>query len=441
MSKIKEQDILRLLDGAASAKKLKKLQEWSLANPDNALELEMYQRIYDEAAQLSSYKKVNPKKAWKSFSAELSSQVTEAELLKYFDGAATPEQTSKIQDWKSLSKDNQDDFQVFDTIIKESKQIKGYNHVDVDSEWMSFQKALATKKSEPVISAVSPKKETQTIGSSTSQAKEVTFTPSPVYVQKSSNQRWLWRTVAVAASLLLLSMFLWTIWQNNAFGIFGNNGQELYATFETNEYPDVLNLSDGSVIALDKYSSVEYFTDVNKVEERAITLTGKGEFNVQSINEKPFIVKAQKTGVGVRVLGTKFRFEEHDDFIEVIENLEGSVRAYSLADTSIAVTLSAGDKYGWDGVKFVNLKDLEKEYVGKEYNIEYVLDYIMEKSEWRVYSGSRIPFDGDAMVLINLEQPYEDIMRDLLSQADFEYAILDCDGCYVITRFLPFSEN
>ena len=451
MSKIKERDILKLLDGAASAKKLKKLQKWAASSKKNAADLERYQRIYDELNQLSDYRKVKPKKEWKSFVKTLDFSVSDDQLLSYFDGSASPEERQKIESWKSLSQTNAKEFETFDLILGESGQLKDHKPIDLESEWTSFQKALDDQakaklvsiKAEPmpVPLTVSTSDEVTSKPDTQQAPKEVAFVPAaqPTREREKSDNSWMWRSIAVAATLLLLAAFLFTMRPGNGswFGGDSGNPQELYATFATQENPDIITLSDGSVLTLNEYTSITYFKDVDKIDVREVTIQGKGEFDVKSDPIKPFVVKAPVSGVGVRVLGTKFKLLKHPNYEEVIENLEGSVRAYSLSDTTVNVTLEEGDIYGFDGERFVNLKDAEQDYEGSEYEILYILDYIMEKSEWRVTSAPYSEFDAESVVKINLEQPYEDILEDLRDQADFDYIPLDCNGCYKITKFMP----
>ncbi len=444
MSEIKEQDILKLLDGNASAKKLKKLEKWASSGKANARELELYQKIYDEAGLLSSYKKVNSKREWKFFNSLLATNVSTGDLLDYLDGSANPDQQQKVEKWKDLSQEHRNEYEVFDAILNESASLKDYQRVDESAAWESFQEALREKEQHAKMEILGTVKssEASSTGGGVVQSlpKEIAFVPSASTDTGRTNQRWLWRSLAIAASIVLLSMFMWTLWQGNGFGFMNNNGNNLYAFFETQETPAVLRLSDGSVLSLNEFSSVTYFKDVNKIDTRSITLDGNGEFDVVSNSEKPFVVTAPMTGVGVEVIGTKFRFEDHENFVEVIENIEGSVKAYSLQDTTINVILETGDKYGFDGEKFVDIHEMEQEYEGKEYDILYILDYLMEQSGWRVTSAPYSAFDGEADIIINLEQPYEDIMEDLKTQADFDYIKLSCDGCYKVTRFLPLSE-
>lgn len=473
MSKIKEQDILKLLRGEASAKKLKALEEWSSIDEDNATELEVYQKIYDESEHLSSYKRVDADAEWSQFTNILQNGVNEGDLLSYFDGLATPSQQSKVEEWRSFSKTNKDEFNVFNLIISESAKLNEVKRVDANAEWESFGKMIQGKSAPanltavgtapivaPIIAketikptpAVSTNVKATTITTPpiaaptttpTYQAKEVSMTPEPAVVNTGaeegrSNRIFMWRSLAAAAAFIVISLIGFRAYQND-WSLFGggNNGDDMYATFATADLPDQLSLSDGSMVSLDKQTTLTYFRDVDMTDLRDVTIDGRGEFDIASNPEKPFVVKSSRSGVGIRVLGTKFKIRgDEEGYLEVIEDIEGSVRAYALDDTTNYVIMTAGDRYGFDGVNFIDLNDIQEEYYGKDYDILYVLDYLMKESDWKVISGSEIEFDAAGIVNIDLDKPYEEILEDLRERTNFEYIKRDCEGCYEVRRFV-----
>lgn len=473
MAKIEENDILKLLRGEASAKKLKALEEWASSSDDNATDLEYYQKIYDESEHLSSYKRVDVDAEWKQFSHALHNSVSEVELLQYFDGMASPSQRKKVEEWRSFSSANKAEFNAFSRVITESANIESYKKVDANSEWMAFSKAIKGQSSPANLTSVSanpiapvrvdkPVSSQETIkmtpiatttvaktkittpvaGTTVAKtatpsqgAKEVAFTPPSDNTEQKSNRTWLMRSLAIAAGIIFLSMFAWNFYQqNNASSL---TGDSQFATFTTESTPDEITISDGSRISLDSETTLTYFKDVANVDTRNVTIDGQGEFDVASMPDKPFEVKSRRSGVGIRVIGTKFSIKGSDnEFIEIIENIEGSVRAYSLDDTTNYVIMTAGDRYGFDGVNFVDLNDIQEDYNGQDYDLLYVLDYLMQQSDWKVISGSEIEFNPKGVVNIDLTKPYEEILEDLSERADFQYIKRDCEGCYEVRRFV-----
>jgi len=474
MSGIKEQDILRLLRGEASPKKLKKLEAWASEDVDNATDLELYQTIFDEAEHLNSYQKVDADMEWESFSKALHNSVTDTELLHYFDGLASPAERKKVDEWRGFSKSNTEEFSSFNKIISESSRLNEYKTVDVQAEWSAFSDMIKGKSTPANLTAVSaapiaagtavlatkPSTPTPTITPVNTTASTPTYTPpttpsqptvakevkmepvAPVVVEEKDNQRFMWRSLAVAASLFLIGFAGFNLY--NGKGLFGTGGAngDLYATFATADLPDGITISDGSILDLESESAIKYFKDINQINTRNVELDGRGVFDIAHNADKPFILTTKNSGIGVRVLGTKFRIEGgRDEFVEIIENIEGSVRAYSLEDPNTFVVLTQGDRYGWDGHQFIDLNDVEEEYFGQDYDILYVLDYLMEQSDWKVISGSEIEFNPEGVVNIDLSKSYEEILEDLSERADFQYIDRDCDGCYEVRKFLaPSSE-
>ncbi len=467
MSKIKEQDILKLLRGEASAKKLKALEEWSSLDEDNASDLELYQTIYDESEHLSSYKRTDAEAEWNQFTNILHNGVNEGDLLSYFDGLATPSQQTKVEEWRSFSKSNKEEFNVFNLIISESAKLSEIKRVDANAEWESFGKMIKGKSTPanltavgtaPIVAPIVNKATIKTTpAASTSvkattvtppaqptyQAKEVTMTPSPATTtvapeEGRGNRIFMWRSLAAAAAFLLIA-FIGIKGYQNDWSLFGGGGDDdLYATFATTDMPDQLSLSDGSRVNLNSQTTLTYFKDVEMTDLRDVTIDGQGEFDIASNPKKPFVVKARRSGVGIRVLGTKFKVNGNEEgYLEVIENIEGSVRAYALDDTTNYVIMTAGDRYGFDGVNFVDLNDdVQEEYYGKDYDILYVLDYLMKESNWKVISGSEIEFQSDGIINVDLDKPYEEILEDLRERSNFEYVKRDCEGCYEVRKFV-----
>ena len=82
-------------------------------------------------------------------------------------------------------------------------------------------------------------------------------------------------------------------------------------------------LADGSLVWLNSGSTLKYSTDFNE-EERIVTLSGEGYFEVSKRNDMPFTVRTQ--GYDVVVKGTKFNVSayEGDPFISTTL-IEGKV--------------------------------------------------------------------------------------------------------------------
>jgi len=158
MSKIKEQDILKLLRGEASPKKLKALEEWSTSDSSHARELELYQLIYDQSDHLSSYTRVDAKAEWDLFKSSMGqktdSTISETELLSYFDGIATTTERKKVEDWANSKSDHRKSLNFYDTLLRESSHLNEYKAVDANAEWKAFSKAIQGQAVPPNLTAI-----------------------------------------------------------------------------------------------------------------------------------------------------------------------------------------------------------------------------------------------------------------------------------------------
>lgn len=92
-----------------------------------------------------------------------------------------------------------------------------------------------------------------------------------------------------------------------------------------------MSLPDGTRVWLNAGSVVSYSQGFG-VDNRDVTLTGEGYFEVQKNEQLPFIVSSST--ISVRVLGTKFNFRDYaSDEQAVVDLAEGSVQLH-VADES-----------------------------------------------------------------------------------------------------------
>ncbi len=433
MIKLKEHDLLMFLSGNADKEEMKHIQEWMGDSQERAQEIVDLKLIFDNVEELIHFKPVDDETEWQSFlqsteqsEAKKSEVFDDVNLLACLDGQADFEQKSNLQHWRSTSTENERDFNILTVIHRESNQLKGFNLVDVDSEWASLAQMM-----KPVEKSIQ-------VADNVIRLESVTRANTNTYVPISGDVAWdtdeersarifpMWYKYAAAASIAAVFFFAWILWPKNSF-------ETIYADSTDKNFI----LKDGSEVVLHPNSSLTYPKKFGN--ERRVILEGNGTFAIEPDPQKPFTVEAKKTKMGVTVLGTKFRFEDHDEYVDVVENIEGSIRAYSIENPEIYVTMTAGDKYGFDGERFHDLNEkIEIIDNSKEYNILYVLDFLMQSSSWKVISAPYIKFDEKGMVRIDLEKPIEEILEDLKMRADFEYSVLgNCEKCFRIERFAP----
>lgn len=111
-----------------------------------------------------------------------------------------------------------------------------------------------------------------------------------------------------------------------------------------------LMLSDGTQVTLNSGTSLKYPVQFLKTKNRQVFLDGEAFFNVAKDSAHAFIVNTNQ--LNVRVLGTKFNLSSYpeDEFVNTTL-LEGSVAVYNKQDTfdsSNASLLEPGYKAEWN---------------------------------------------------------------------------------------------
>ena len=165
-----------------------------------------------------------------------------------------------------------------------------------------------------------------------------------------------------------------------------------------------------------------------------VKLNGVGEFNIASYQEKIFKAHIEDDIV-ISTQSANFIIEESAIYSKVIRNKSGVLHAYASQDSSVNINIAAGEAYGFDGERFVKIVEEIDIQKGKEYQVLYVIDYLMQNSGWRVTTAPYKTIRKSDKVFVDLDQPYEAILDDLVRSTDFAYDDMDCQGCYRITRF------
>jgi ferric-dicitrate binding protein FerR (iron transport regulator) len=132
-----------------------------------------------------------------------------------------------------------------------------------------------------------------------------------------------------------------------AFGIFQlvRPAQKLNTVSSEASIASPVTLSDGSVIHLNRYSSIKYPEKFGKTK-RDVYFWGEAFFDIAADKTKPFVIEVGETRV--KVVGTSFdvKANPESDRIEVIVN-SGKVLFYTESSSSVKgeqVFLEPGDK-------------------------------------------------------------------------------------------------
>jgi hypothetical protein len=180
-----------------------------------------------------------------------------------------------------------------------------------------------------------------------------------------------------------------------------------------------VQLPDGSMVWLNATSSISYSTDMNRLSERQVKLSGEAYFEVAKLNHVPFAVITDKQKV--EVLGTHFNIHSYPiDGETTTTLLEGSVRVVNakgqlvtLKPNQQAITttdqlwtkqVNANDVAAWRNGLFV-FQDESLERIMRKlarwYNLEVVYTPGVNKNE--LYYGNVSRYDNVSKILETLE--------------------------------------
>ncbi|NIG57401.1 FecR family protein [Chitinophaga sp. Cy-1792] len=197
-------------------------------------------------------------------------------LVKQLLGTATDDEQQRILNWIAASPDNEKYYHHFKLIWEESRHLAATSTVDEDKAWARFQ---------------------QRVGATVNETKVVDIRPA--------NTSWM-RIAATVAILCVMAGAAFLYLNKNS-----NNDLVRIASTNTTR---IDTLPDGSVVTLNKNSSISYAADF--AAERHITLEGEAFFDIAKDPSKPFLLKVGD--VDVKVLGTSFNVKKDAVSIEVI---------------------------------------------------------------------------------------------------------------------------
>ena len=217
-------------------------------------------------------------------------------LVKYLLGEATAPESRQVEAWIAAGPGNLRYFEHFKLIWDSSRELAAKSTANEENAWQRFQQRVNT-------------------GNPSSQGRV------------RSLNRWL-STWQVAAMLIATAGIITMI-----YFFAGNAGTGTPVVLAATNTSQVDTLPDGSVITLNKHSSLSYAGAYNK-EKRTVELQGEAFFKVTPNKDKPFVVEVN--GITVTVTGTSFNIKTNGKTTEVIVET-GSVQVSNSRQT-IALT-------------------------------------------------------------------------------------------------------
>lgn len=195
-------------------------------------------------------------------------------LVKYLLGESTQDEDTKVEQWISADGVNRKYYEDFKTIWDESKQISYSSNIDEELSWQRFHNRIQSVSADKV---------------------------------RVRSNAFSWLKIAAVFVIIAGAALL-------GYKIFSNTEVKNLAV-QSRGKVIVDTLPDGSVVTLNKNSSISYPEEFKK-DTRTIALTGEAFFQVIPDKTKPFIIHVND--VTVRVVGTSFNIKSIDGNTEVI---------------------------------------------------------------------------------------------------------------------------
>ncbi|HEU5168488.1 MAG TPA: FecR domain-containing protein [Chitinophagaceae bacterium] len=217
--------------------------------------------------------------------------------MKHLLGEASPEEDQAVMEWISESATHRGYYEQLRKIWDNSKKLAADSTLDVNKAWEKFQSRVNGQNEFPKI-------------------------------LKHSRFSWM----RVAASVILIAGIGIAV-----YFLINKNNEAIEMVSQTGQNILVDTLSDGSVITLNKKSTITYPSKFTG-NKRSIALKGEAFFNVAPDKKKPFIISVND--VQVTVVGTSFNIKSENGNTEVVVET-GIVRVTKFGKT---VELIAGEK-------------------------------------------------------------------------------------------------
>lgn len=211
-------------------------------------------------------------------------------------GEATESELQELQDWKSLSSENESYFEEFQGAFDQGDKAIPQIQVDVDAAWNKVYARINASSQE-----------------------------TPVIPLKQRNTSLIWKIAASVVILIGISIVLVRR---------ANSSEDTYAMQSFNEAVRD-TLSDGTVAVLNTNSQLTYSYD-EKSKQRKVTLKGEAFFDIQHNDSIGFLIQTED--LFIRDIGTAFNVQANpdNDTIKVFVK-EGMVDLYTHEKTGIRI--------------------------------------------------------------------------------------------------------
>jgi len=243
--------------------------------------------------------------------------IDEELLIRVLLGEASKEESAIVEDWIALSKENHDKYQRLKKLwsITDSPISSTPADVNVDRAWSNLKYRMDQY--------------------------------AEIKANHMGKQRSLTFYFTRVAAVLIVGIIFYVVFRNQVRPPMTQLAS-VDSTLANNELPD------GTIIALNQNTTVEYQKEFSN-KERRVKLEGEAFFDVEPDQERPFIIEAQDAVI--TVLGTSFNVKalEEDIVVEVLVE-EGLVELAN-PDKSQSTQLKVGEK----GIYIRESQEVKKE--------------------------------------------------------------------------------
>jgi len=200
-------------------------------------------------------------------------EVNDNLLIRYLLQEASAEQAKQVEEWRVKDVANEARFEQFRLIWQTSRKLKFEGRPDVRASLHKLNKKLAEQKLQ----------------------------------RQSSILRYSNFWIKIAAVILLTAGGTWVYIASHA-------DPKIVLSTEAEVKKDTL--SDGSVVTLNRKTTLKYPKKFNGEQRDVLLAKGEAFFNITANKDKPFIISTG--GTIIKVLGTSFNVKNKDGNVEVI---------------------------------------------------------------------------------------------------------------------------